>query len=362
MAASAGDGCSVRGKVSGRPTRSFTLRGRIRQPRRTSSDPCTATGATAAPVSSARRPTPRFGVPNEPDRIRVPSGKMQTVPPRSRTSRAVSMAVSSDCPRRIGKAPTRDRSHPRQRTLEQLDLGHVLHRAAPRKRGGDHERIEEAPVVRGDDQPAPDPAQVLAAGAREAQPDEEGGLQDQAGQQVEKPVDAVLARIGVVALEALLADHLVRARGRRVWAGPQPHRCLHAPAHGVTALHARPGPLRPAASAGALPGGLQKLVELLPAGRVGSVPKLRSGRGSRRALAAAGRGRRRARSASAGRRRGPRSAHGSRRRPFPAPRPATRSRSGARESIASIVSGSRIALVSACGVSSTRTSVWQTTW
>ena len=44
VAASAGEGCSVRGKVSGRPTRSFTLRGRIRQPRRTCSCPCTATG------------------------------------------------------------------------------------------------------------------------------------------------------------------------------------------------------------------------------------------------------------------------------------------------------------------------------
>ena len=41
----AGDGCSVRGKVIGRPARSFTLRGRIRQPRRTCSVPCTATGS-----------------------------------------------------------------------------------------------------------------------------------------------------------------------------------------------------------------------------------------------------------------------------------------------------------------------------
>ena len=115
VAARDGDGCSVRGKVTGLPTRSLTFRGRIRQPRRTCSVPCTAIGTTAAPVSRARRPTPRFGVPSEPRRIRVPSGKMQTVPPRSRTSRAVSMAVSSDCPRRIGKAPTRERIHPRQR-------------------------------------------------------------------------------------------------------------------------------------------------------------------------------------------------------------------------------------------------------
>jgi hypothetical protein len=72
-------------------------------------------GTTAAPVSSANRPTPRRGVPSEPERMRVPSGKMQTVPPRSRTMRAVSIAVSSDWPRRIGKAPKRERIQPCQR-------------------------------------------------------------------------------------------------------------------------------------------------------------------------------------------------------------------------------------------------------
>ena len=96
LAASAGEGFSVRGKVSGLPARSFTLRGRMRQPRRTCSEPWTAIGSTAAPVSSASRPTPRFGRPSEPVLIRVPSGKMTTVPPRSTTIRAVSIAVSSD--------------------------------------------------------------------------------------------------------------------------------------------------------------------------------------------------------------------------------------------------------------------------
>ncbi len=112
VAASAGEGRSVRGKVSGVPARSLTLRGRMRQPRRTCSLPWTAIGSTAAPVSSASRPTPRLGRPSEPERIRVPSGKMTTVPPRSTTSRAVSIAVSSDWPRRIGKAPSRDRIQP----------------------------------------------------------------------------------------------------------------------------------------------------------------------------------------------------------------------------------------------------------
>ena len=39
VAASAGEGFSVCGKVSGVPARSLTLRGRIRQPRRTCSEP-----------------------------------------------------------------------------------------------------------------------------------------------------------------------------------------------------------------------------------------------------------------------------------------------------------------------------------
>jgi hypothetical protein len=77
--------------------------------------PITATGITGAPVCSASRPTPRFGCASEPVRIRVPSGKMQIVPPRSSTMRAVFIASSSDSPRRIGKAPTRQRNQPCQR-------------------------------------------------------------------------------------------------------------------------------------------------------------------------------------------------------------------------------------------------------
>ena len=115
MAASAGEGRSEPGKVIARPIRRRTLRGRIRQPRRTASLPRTATGTTWAPVCNARRPTPRFGLASEPVRIRVPSGKMQTVPPRSSTIRAVFIASSSDSPRRIGNAPTRQRIQPCQR-------------------------------------------------------------------------------------------------------------------------------------------------------------------------------------------------------------------------------------------------------
>ena len=115
VSASACDGRSARGKVIARPRRTFTLRGRIFQPRRTCSVPSTAVGITGAPVCSASRPTPRFGAASAPVRIRVPSGKMQTVPPRSTTRRAVSIESSSDSPRRIGKAPSRERIQPCQR-------------------------------------------------------------------------------------------------------------------------------------------------------------------------------------------------------------------------------------------------------
>ena len=113
--ASAGEGLSVRGKVSARPARTLTLRGRISIPLRTWSAPKTATGSTAAPVSSARRPKPRLGRPSEPVLIRVPSGKMQIAPPRSSTLRDVIRVSSSDWPRRTGYAPSRFSSQPCQR-------------------------------------------------------------------------------------------------------------------------------------------------------------------------------------------------------------------------------------------------------
>ena len=122
VSASAGEGLAARGKVIALPSRTLTLRGRIRQPRRTSSVPSTAVGITGAPVCRARRPTPRFGAASAPLRIRVPSGKMQTVPPRSTTRRAVSTESSSDSPRRIGKAPSRERSQPCQRRSKSSTL------------------------------------------------------------------------------------------------------------------------------------------------------------------------------------------------------------------------------------------------
>ncbi len=50
--------------------------------------------------------------------------------------------------------------------LEQLHLGHVVHRPPPGQAGADHERVEEAAVVGGDDQAALDPGVLAAPGAR----------------------------------------------------------------------------------------------------------------------------------------------------------------------------------------------------
>ena len=114
-AASAGEGRPTRGNVSGRPARIRTLCGRKMNPLRTASLPKTATGTTGAPVSSASRPTPRFGGPRAPVRIRVPSGKITTASPRARIAFEVATASSSDSPRLTGKAPSAFRSHACQR-------------------------------------------------------------------------------------------------------------------------------------------------------------------------------------------------------------------------------------------------------
>ena len=165
-------GARSAGRSSALPARRRTLRGRMRQPRRTCSVPITATGMTGAPDSSARRPTPRFGRASEPWRMRVPSGKMTTVPPRSTASRGgldgglVRLAAAD----REGAKAAEDPALPA--LLEELDLGDELDRAAPRQERADHERVEEAPVVGGDDQAALE-AGVLAALALEAEPDEE---------------------------------------------------------------------------------------------------------------------------------------------------------------------------------------------
>jgi hypothetical protein len=114
-AASCGDARSTRGKVSGWPTRMRTLCGRIRQPLRIASVPKIATGTTGAPVSSARRPTPRLGRPSAPGRTRVPSGKISTASPRARIALAVVTMSASPVPRSTGNAPSAFSHQPKRR-------------------------------------------------------------------------------------------------------------------------------------------------------------------------------------------------------------------------------------------------------
>ena len=121
-AASCGDGDSTFGNVSGRPMRMRTLCGRMRQPLRTASVPITASGTIGAPVSSARRPSPRLGRPSAPGRIRVPSAKISTQSPRLRIARAVSSMSASAAPRRTGKAPSELRYQPKSRLRNSSSL------------------------------------------------------------------------------------------------------------------------------------------------------------------------------------------------------------------------------------------------
>ena len=116
--ASCGEGSSTRGNCSGLPTRRRTLCGRMRQPLRIASVPMTATGTIGAPVSSARRPTPRLGWPSGPGRVRVPSGKITTTSPRSMIRRAVSIASRSSLPRSTGNAPSELRNHAGKRCVK----------------------------------------------------------------------------------------------------------------------------------------------------------------------------------------------------------------------------------------------------
>ena len=106
------DGLFTRGKVSGAPKRRCTLTGLRRQPRRACSLPDTAIGTTGAPLSSASRPTPRRGLPSDPRRMRVPSGKITTASPRSSSMSEVFVDSASDSPRLTGKAPRQFSSQP----------------------------------------------------------------------------------------------------------------------------------------------------------------------------------------------------------------------------------------------------------
>ena len=95
--------------------RTRILLGRIRQPLRMNSVPIIATGTTVAPLSSASRPMPRFGLPSGPGRVRVPSGNISTGSPRPRIAFAVSIMSASAAPRRTGNAPSELTNQPRRR-------------------------------------------------------------------------------------------------------------------------------------------------------------------------------------------------------------------------------------------------------
>jgi len=85
-------------------------------------------------------------------------------------------------------AAYREGAEPREQpalpaTLEQLDLGHVVHRPPPGQRGADREGVEEAAVVGGDDKSAADAA-ILAPGAAEAEVGEQERRDQGPGQQI----------------------------------------------------------------------------------------------------------------------------------------------------------------------------------
>ena len=110
--------------------------------------------------------------PSEPRRMRVPSGKIITASPRSTSWRAVSIASSSDSPRRIGNAPSEFRNQPIQRLLEQLALGDEVGGAA--EAHADDPRVEEAAVVRREDHAALG-GDVLAADSLQPEEQHEEG-------------------------------------------------------------------------------------------------------------------------------------------------------------------------------------------
>ena len=192
VAASAGDGCSVRGKVIGAPDAELDL---------ARADPPAAAHVLGAVHGDRERPRRRSrapggrrrasGVPSEPERIRVPSGKMQTVPPRS-----------SDQPgglhRGLVGLPAADREG--AEPGEDPALPAAARRARPWRRTGsaaatgsgraDHERVEEAAVVGGDDQPALDPAACSRPVRERRNQIRNAGCEDHACEEVERAVDA----------------------------------------------------------------------------------------------------------------------------------------------------------------------------
>ena len=208
-------------------------------------------------------------------------------------------------PRRIGKAPTRERIHPCQRrsnssTLATYFIGRRQGRVAPITNGSRKLRWLEATI-----RPPLIPRSARGRSARGGARSRKSGLKDHARQQVEGPVDAVPARVVVVALEALLADHLVRAwrRGLGRASSTQMRTRPGAPRYWLD----RRGCATEAAASEALPGSSTSAGARRDRADRG-VPSSGRARIASSGSSQPARGRRRGRPAGVGRRRAPRSA------------------------------------------------------
>ena len=132
---------------------------------------------------SARRPTPRRGSPSGPGRTRVPSGNSDhAVSPREdRPGGLHRLPIAGAAVDGEGAEAVQQPRLPA--LLEQLALGHVVDGTAHQR--ADHEGIEEAAVVGGQQQRAA-ARQVLAADTLQAEVDEEEGQQDRTQRPVQR--------------------------------------------------------------------------------------------------------------------------------------------------------------------------------
>ena len=178
-----------------------------------SSVPAIATGTMGAPVSSARRPTPRFGL-------------AEWARPHARAlgKDADRPALLEDDPRRLHRrlvglaAPDREgaerQEDPRLPALvEQLDLGDEAQRAP--EAAPDHERVREAAVVGGQQHRAL-LGHVLEAHAPQPEVDVEEGLQDRPHDPVHGHDGPAVAGDLMGALELHLDSREYPAFARRV--------------------------------------------------------------------------------------------------------------------------------------------------
>ena len=141
----------------GRPTRSVMrvpMAGQDGAAPRSRSVPEMPTGSTGAPVRVASSETPGLGVPMTPSKLRVPSGRMATTPPRSRTALATRYASMSLPPALTGWAPSERMKTPaalEERLLGQEGRAPLQGRTQP---AADEGRIGVADVVGSDDERA----------------------------------------------------------------------------------------------------------------------------------------------------------------------------------------------------------------